>query len=86
MAQSANLLLKKCDLVHQFEEAEKAAAQLSKDRTSLTTQVEDSKRLADAETRERINLLGKKRNMQHELNVMKEHLDGEYEAKQEVER
>merc|ERR1719376_1109507 len=80
------LAVENCDLVHQFEEAERAAAQLSKDRTSLTTQLEDSKRLADAETRERINLLGKMRNMQHELNVMKEHLDEEYEAKQEVER
>ena len=35
---------------------------------------------------ERINLLVKMRNMQHELNVMREHLDEEYEAKQEVER
>merc|ERR1712055_1010525 len=66
--------------------AERTAAQLSKDRTSLTTQLEDSKRLADAETRERINLLGKMRNLQHELEVMKEHLDEEYDAKQEVER
>jgi myosin heavy chain 6/7 len=80
------LAVENCDLVHQFEEAERAAAQLSNDLTSLTTQVEDSKRLADAETRERINLLGKIRNMQHELNVMKEHLDEEYEAKQVVER
>merc|ERR1711970_116215 len=80
------ITVENCDLVHQFEEAERLAAQLSKDRTSLTTQLEDSKRLADAETRERINLLGKMRNMQHELNVMKEHLDEEYEAKQEVER
>merc|ERR1712055_785114 len=80
------ITVENCDLVHQFEEAERLAAQLSKDRTSLTTQLEDSKRLADAETRERINLLGKMRNLQHELTVMKEHLDEEYEAKQEVER
>ena len=80
------LAVEKCDLVHQFEEAEKAAAQLSKDRTSLTTQVEDSKRMAVAETHERSNLLGKMRDMKHELNVQCEHLDEEYEAKQEVER
>ena len=80
------LTVENCDLVHQFEEAERLAAQLSKDRTSLTTQLEDAKRLADAETRERINLLGKMRNLQHELEVMKEHLDEEYDAKQEVER
>merc|ERR1719153_1896942 len=80
------IAVENCDLVHQFEEAERVAAQLSKDRTSFTTQLEDAKRLADAETRERINLLGKMRNLQHELTVMREHLDEEFEAKQEVKR
>merc|ERR1719438_218315 len=84
--QKRKITVENCDLVHQFEEAERLAAQLSKDRTSLTTQLEDAKRLADAETRERINLLGKMRNLQHELEVMKEYLDEEYEAKMEVER
>ena len=55
------ITVENCDLVHQFEEAERTAATLSKDRSSLTTQLEDAKRLADAETRERINLLGKMR-------------------------
>ena len=31
-------------------------------------------------------MLGKMRNLEHELEVMKEHLEEEYEAKQEVER
>merc|ERR1712045_5393 len=84
--QKRKITVENCDLVHQFEEAERTAATLSKDRSSLTTQLEDAKRLADAETRERINLLGKMRNLQHELEVMKEHLDEEYEAKMEVER
>jgi myosin heavy chain 6/7 len=80
------LTVENCELVHQFEEAERNAVQLSKDRTSLTTQLEDAKRLADAETRERINLLGKMRNLQHELEVIKDHLEEEFEAKHEVER
>merc|ERR1712198_268096 len=84
--QKRKLAVENCDLVHQLEEAERNAAQFSKDRTSLTTQLEDSKRLADAETRERINLLGKMKNLQHELEVMKEHLEEEFEAKQEIER
>merc|ERR1719356_1066899 len=49
-------------------------------------EAEGAKRLADAETRERINLLGKMRNLQHELEVMKEHLEEEADAKMEVER
>ena len=80
------LAVENCDLVHQFEEAERAAAQLSKDHTNLTTRVDNSKRLANAETSKRINLLGKMRFMLHELTVMRENLDEEYEAKQEVER
>merc|ERR1712073_46930 len=84
--QKRKITVENCDLVHQFEEAERLAAQLSKDRTSLTIQLEDSKRLADAETRERINLLGKMRNLQHDLEVMKENLEEEYEAKMEIER
>merc|ERR1739844_136556 len=80
------ITVENCDLVHQFEEAERLAALLNKDRTSLTTQLEDAKRLADAETRERINLLGKMKNLQHELDVLKEHLDEEIEAKHEIER
>ena len=78
------ITVENCDLVHQFEEAERNAATLSKDRSSLTTQLEDAKRLADAETRERINLLGKMRNLQHEMEVMKEHLEEEADAKIEV--
>ena len=45
------LLVENCDLTHHLEEGERTAAQLSKDKTSLTTQLEDAKRLADAETR-----------------------------------
>ena len=45
------LMAENCDLMHQQEEADRVAAQLSKDKTSLSTQLEDSKRLADAETR-----------------------------------
>merc|ERR1739846_253360 len=80
------LMVEQCDLTHHLEEAERTLHQLSKDKTSLTTQLDDSKRLADAETRERINLLGKMRNLEHELEVMKEHLDEECEAKQEIAR
>merc|ERR1712079_23545 len=36
--QKRKITVENCDLVHQFEEAERLAAQLSKDRTSLTTQ------------------------------------------------
>lgn len=80
------LVVENCDLQHHMEEAERFAAQLSKDKTSLTTQLDDSKRLAEAETRERINLLGKMKNLEHDLELMRDQLEEEYEAKQEIER
>ena len=43
--------MENCDLTHHAEEAERTSAQLSKDKTSLSTQLEDARRLADAETR-----------------------------------
>ena len=45
------LMVENCDLTHHLDEGERMAAQLSKDKSSLTTQLEDAKRLADAETR-----------------------------------
>ena len=45
------LAVENCDLTHHAEEAERTSAQLSKDKTSLSTQLEDARRLADAETR-----------------------------------
>ena len=45
------LMVEQCDLTHHLEEAERTLHQLSKDKTSLTTQLDDSERLADAETR-----------------------------------
>jgi len=68
-------VVENCDLQHHVEEGERTAAQLSKDKTSLTTQLEDAKRLADAEARERITLLGKMKNLEHELELMREQLD-----------
>merc|ERR1712110_977570 len=41
------LMVEQCDLTHHLEEAERTLHQLSKDKTSLTTQLDDSKRLAD---------------------------------------
>merc|ERR1712079_446638 len=74
------------DLQRALHEADGSKRKIAVENCDLVHQFEEAERLADAETRERINLLGKMRNLQHELEVMKEHLDEEYEAKMEVER
>jgi myosin heavy chain 6/7 len=49
------LSIENSDLLRQLEEAESQVSQLSKLKISLTTQLEDTKRLADEESRVRTN-------------------------------
>merc|ERR1712079_732638 len=60
------------ELQRALHEADGSKRKIAVENCDLVHQFEESKRLADAETRERINLLGKMRNLQHELEVMKE--------------
>ncbi len=55
-------------------------------KVSLATQLEDTKRLADEESRERATLLGKFRNVEHDLDTMREHLDEEVQGKTDLHR
>nr|CAI5869303.1 unnamed protein product [Callosobruchus analis] len=66
-AAKKKLSIENSDLLRQLEEAESQVSQLSKIKVSLTTQLEDTKRLADEEARERATLLGKFRNLEHDL-------------------
>ena len=50
-AAKKKVCVENCDLQHHLEEAERAGIALSKDKTSLSTKLEDAKRLADIETR-----------------------------------
>merc|ERR1712088_564447 len=55
------------DLQRQMEETENAIAALGKNKISLTTQLEDTKRMGDAEARDRASLLSEFKNMNTEL-------------------
>ena len=57
----------KQDLERQIEETENAIASLSKQKISLTTQLEDTKRLGDAEARDRASMLSKFKNLSTEV-------------------
>ncbi|ODM97874.1 Myosin heavy chain, muscle [Orchesella cincta] len=74
------------DMTRQIEEAESQISVLGKLKVSLATQLEDTKRMADEEARERATLLGKFRNVEHDLDTLREQLDEIYEGKSEIQK
>merc|ERR1712066_955417 len=69
------------DLQRQIEETENAIATLSKNKISVTTQLEDTKRLGDAEARDRASLLSKFKGLNTELENIRDRIEQESEAK-----
>merc|ERR1711963_982132 len=72
------------DLARQIEDAEAYIAELGKTKISLTTQLDDTKRLADAEARDRATLMSKFKNLSSELDTMRERIEEESEQKAEI--
>merc|ERR1712149_151296 len=72
------------DLTRQIEEVENAIAALGKNKISLTTQLEDTKRLGDSEARDRASLLAKYKNLNTELENLKERIEEESEKKSDA--
>merc|ERR1719415_508122 len=62
------------DLLRQIDETENAIAALGKAKISLTTQLEDTKRLGDSEARDRAALLAKFKNLNTDLGNLRERL------------
>jgi predicted RNase H-like nuclease (RuvC/YqgF family) len=58
------------DLTRQIDEVETAIAALSKNKISLGTQLEDTKRLGDSEARDRAALLAKFKNLATEVFIL----------------
>merc|ERR1712126_433913 len=77
------LSVEKQDLERQIE-TENAIASLSKQKISLTTQLEDTKRLGDAEARDRASMLSKFKNLSTELENLRERIDEESEKKSDA--
>merc|ERR1719510_142347 len=74
-ASKKKLSLEGQDLARQIEEAEGLINDLGKMKISLTTQLDDTKRLADAEARDRATLLSKFKNISSELESMRERIE-----------
>ena len=74
------------DLLRQLQELENNANMLSKLRQQLSSQLEEARRNADDEAKERSLLLGKYKNLEHDLDAMQSQLDEESGAKEDVAR
>ncbi|XP_069168168.1 myosin heavy chain, muscle [Procambarus clarkii] len=80
------LAVENADLVRQLDETEHRVAELTTLKLSLTNQVVESKRLADSEIKNRVNLLGKYRNLEFDIEGLREQLDEENEIKSDLMR
>merc|ERR1711970_445257 len=72
------------DLNRQIEELEAAIANMNKGKISVTTQLEDSKALADAEAKDRVSLLTKFKMMSTDLENLKEKIENEHMRKSDA--
>merc|ERR1712122_367106 len=66
------------------QETENAIASLGKSKISLTTQLEDTKRLGDSEARDRASLLARFKNLNSELEKSKDRIEEESEKKSDA--
>merc|ERR1711874_675644 len=74
------------DIVRQLEEVEAQNSQLSKLTVTLGAQLDEVTKLADNENRERTALLGKYRNLEHDLDNLKQQYTEEIESKDDIYR
>merc|ERR1712126_326613 len=72
------------DLNRQIEELEAAIANMNKGKISVTTQLEDTKSLANAESKDRAALLTKYKNMSTDLENLKEKIENEHMRKSDA--
>ena len=78
------LAAENADLLRQLQELENGANMLSKLKSQLLSQLEEQRKVADDEGRERQALFGKFKNLEHELDGMKDHLEEESGAKDDI--
>merc|ERR1740131_680883 len=85
-ATKKKLAVENADLCRQLEEAESMHSQLGKLKMSLTNQLDDTRKLADDESRERATILGKFRNLEHDIDGLRDSLEEEGEIKADLQR
>ena len=74
------------DLLRQLQELENQANMLAKLKAQLVGQLDEIRKVADDEARERQALLGKFKNLEHELDGIREQLEEESSARDDINR
>merc|ERR1712128_200198 len=74
------------DLLRQLQELEGDANLLVKTKSALVAALDEQKAIADNESKERVSLLAKYRNLEHEADGLKENYDEEVGAKENLGR
>merc|ERR1711976_759933 len=85
-SQKRRLAAENADLLRAAGEINNNVNMVQKMKLSLVVALEDAKHNADNESRERQLLLGKFKNLEHELDGMKDHLDEETSAREDINR
>merc|ERR1711902_206533 len=80
------LTAENADVLRQLQELQNNASLLTKTRAGLVSSLDEAKGVADHEAKERVSLLGKYRNLEHELDGLKQAFDEEVGAKDNVSR
>ena len=80
------LTAENADLLRQLQELENSANLLLKTKAGLVSQLDEQKGIADNEARERTSLLGKYRNMEHEVDGLKSTFNDEVSSRENIER
>merc|ERR1712223_635375 len=84
MGTKKRLQVENQDLSRQIEELEAGISNANKGKISLTTQLEDTKSLADAEAKDRAALLTKYKNMSTDLENLREKIENEHMRKSDA--
>merc|ERR1712045_329653 len=80
------LAAENADILRQLQELENSANMLSKYKVQLLSQLDETKKVADDEAKERLLLLGKFKNLEHEVDGAREQLDEEIGLKEDIAR
>ena len=80
------IILENAEMLRNLEELDNNNNTLQKIRTNLHNQLEEQRRIGDDESKERSFLLGKFRNLEHEVDLIREQLEEEHQAKNDSQR